>query len=153
MEKWPILDRNHRLTPLKKSRFFDFLNFLFLEPKKAFCRFRIPWNTLFWPILPKIKRWKNGEFRTKTMDFGKISILRLFELLVFVASNIFQPIFLASIGIKRWKNGQFWDHHQGQIPFEKSQFFDFLNFLFSYLRKAFYSFSIIVKHIFLAYIA
>ena len=28
MEKWPILDQNHRLTPLEKSQFFDFLNFL-----------------------------------------------------------------------------------------------------------------------------
>ena len=95
----------------------------------------------------------NLEPKPWTNPFGKISILRLFELLVFVASNIFQLIFLASIGIKRWKTGQFLDHHQGQTPFEKSQFFDFLNFLFLYLRKAFYSFSIIVKHIFLAYIA
>ena len=30
LEKWPFLDQNHGLTPLKKCQFFDFLNFLFL---------------------------------------------------------------------------------------------------------------------------
>ena len=27
MEKWPILDQNHGLTPLKKTQFLDFLKF------------------------------------------------------------------------------------------------------------------------------
>ena len=26
MEKWPILDQNHGLTPLQKSQYFHFLN-------------------------------------------------------------------------------------------------------------------------------
>ena len=30
IEKWPILDQNHGLTPLQKSQFFHFLNLLFL---------------------------------------------------------------------------------------------------------------------------
>ena len=30
LEKWPFLDKNHRLTSLEKFQFFDFLNFLFL---------------------------------------------------------------------------------------------------------------------------
>ena len=41
MEKWPILDQNHGLTPLNKTQFFDFFNFLFPQPKKAFFRWRI----------------------------------------------------------------------------------------------------------------
>ena len=41
MEKWPILDQNHGLTPLQKSHFFHFLNMLFLQPRKAFFRSRI----------------------------------------------------------------------------------------------------------------
>ena len=45
------------------------------------------------------------------------------------------------------------DYHQGQNALEKFQFFDFLNFLFLYLRNAFYLSSITVKLIFLAYIA
>ena len=30
MGKWTILDKNHGLTTLEKSQFFDFLNFFFL---------------------------------------------------------------------------------------------------------------------------
>ena len=30
VEKWPILDQNHGLTPLEKCQFFDFLKLLFL---------------------------------------------------------------------------------------------------------------------------
>ena len=37
MEKFPIFDRNHRLiTPLEKSQFFNFFNFLILESKNTF---------------------------------------------------------------------------------------------------------------------
>ena len=35
MEKRPILGQNHGLTPLVKCQFFDFFNFLFLQPRKA----------------------------------------------------------------------------------------------------------------------
>ena len=41
LEKWPFLDQNHGLTRLEKCQFFDFLNFLFLQPRKAFFRSRI----------------------------------------------------------------------------------------------------------------
>ena len=41
LEKWQFLDQNHGLTPLKKCLFFDFLNFLFLQPRKACFRSRI----------------------------------------------------------------------------------------------------------------
>ena len=78
--------------------------------------------------------------------FGKISIFRLFELLVFIAYrgvisfwNIVKHIFLAYIAwkkkIQKWA---FLDQIHGLTPLEKSQFFDFLNFLFLWLRKAFY---------------
>ena len=30
--KWPFLDQNHEFFPLDKRQFFDFLNFLFLQP-------------------------------------------------------------------------------------------------------------------------
>ena len=31
MEKWPFFDQNHGLSPLEKSQFLDFLNFLLLQ--------------------------------------------------------------------------------------------------------------------------
>ena len=36
MEKWPFLDQNHGLTPLQICQFFDFMNFLVLQSRKAF---------------------------------------------------------------------------------------------------------------------
>ena len=36
MEKWPFFDQNHGLTPLEKSQFFDFLNFVFSGLEKRF---------------------------------------------------------------------------------------------------------------------
>ena len=41
LEKSPYLDQNHGLTLLEKCKFFDFLCFLFLQPRKAFFRSRI----------------------------------------------------------------------------------------------------------------
>ena len=36
VEKWPFLNHNVGLTHLDKCQFFDFLNFLFLQARKAF---------------------------------------------------------------------------------------------------------------------
>ena len=36
LKKWPFLDQSHWLTPLEKCQFFDFRNFLFLQPTQAF---------------------------------------------------------------------------------------------------------------------
>ena len=36
LDKWPVLDQNHGLTPLEKSQFFDYSELLFLQPRKAF---------------------------------------------------------------------------------------------------------------------
>ena len=45
LEKWPYLDQNHGLTPLEKLQFFDILNFLFLQPRKAFFSSRIQYKS------------------------------------------------------------------------------------------------------------
>ena len=78
--------------------------------------------------------------------FGKMSIFRLFELLVFIAQkgvfsfqNIIKDIFLAYIAKKiKFEKWPFLDQNHGLTPLEKCQFFDFLNFLFLQLRKAFF---------------
>ena len=59
LENFQIFDRNHGLTLLEKSRFFDFFNFLILESKTLFFLSRILSNTFCWLfLLPKIKGWK-----------------------------------------------------------------------------------------------
>ena len=62
LKKWPFLDQNHGLTPLEKCQFFDFLNFLFLQPRKA-----------FFFVLEYRKRHFPGLFCSKK-KFGKMVI-------------------------------------------------------------------------------
>ena len=69
---------------------------------------------------------------------GKMSIFRLFELLVFIAEtgvfsfyNIVKDILLAYIVFKKkLEKWPFLDQNHGLTPLEKCQFFDFFNFLF-----------------------
>ena len=93
LEKWPFLDQNHGLNPMEKCQFFDFFNFLFLQPRKAFFRSTISYKKFAWPILPKKRN------------------------------------------LKKWSS---LDQKQGSSPLEKSQFFDFFNFLFLQHKKAFF---------------
>ena len=62
LEKWPFLDQSHGLPLLEKCQFLDFLNFLFLQPRKAFFRSRISKKTFFWPVLPQKKLEKQPFF-------------------------------------------------------------------------------------------
>ena len=41
LDKLSFLDQEHGLTPLEKCQFFDLLNFLLFQPRKAFFRSRI----------------------------------------------------------------------------------------------------------------
>ena len=70
-----------------KIAIFRLLNFFFLKPRKAFCRSRISLKTFSWPILPKNKIGKMAIFGLKLWvnPFRKMSMFRLFELLVFTA--------------------------------------------------------------------
>ena len=75
------------VNPFEKCQFFDCFNFLFLKPRMPFFRSRTSYKTFSWPILPKKKVAKMAIFGPKPWvnPFGKISIFRLFELLVFIA--------------------------------------------------------------------
>ena len=90
-----------------------------------------------------------------TNPFGKISIFPVFELLDFfqprkvfflfqnIVKHISWPILPKR---KRWKKRPILDQNHGLTPFEKSQFFDFLHFLFLQPRKTFFGFQNIVEH-------
>ena len=91
---------------LEKCQFFDFLDFLFLQRRKAFFRSRISKNRFSWPILPK-KKMEKWPFLDQN-PFEKMSIFRLFRLLVFIGQkgvfsfyNIIKEIFLAYIALKK----------------------------------------------------
>ena len=90
-EKWPILDQNHGLNPLEKCQFFNLLNFLFLQARKAFFCSKISSKAFSWPILSKTKSLKMAIFGPKPWfnRFGKMSIFRPFNFLFLQARNAF----------------------------------------------------------------
>ena len=119
-KNWPFLDQKPGLTSLEKCRFFDFLEFFFYSLDRRF--FVLEYHNRHFPGLycPKkkvrimaifeAKPWepfrKMAIFRPKPWvnPFGKISIFRHFELLVFIAQksvftiqNIIKDIFLVYI--------------------------------------------------------
>ena len=50
LDKWPFFDQNHRLTPSEKTEFFNFEDFFFLQPRKAFC-FVLQYRKTHFPAL------------------------------------------------------------------------------------------------------
>ena len=76
------------------------------------------------------------NFRAKPWvnPFGKLSIFRVFEVLVFIAEKCvfsFYNIekthltYLYCLKKKSWKNDQFFEQNHGLTPLEKCEFFDF----------------------------
>ena len=93
LEKWPFLDKNHRLTPLEKCELLDLLDFLFLQRGK-------PWHKL-----PKKKRFKKWPFLAHTMgqplwknvNFSNFKLFFIAQKGAFSFQNIVKDIFLAYI--------------------------------------------------------
>ena len=169
MEKWPFQDQNHGLTPLGKYQFFDFLDFLFLEPRKAFFRSRISEKTFSWPILPKKKigkmaifgpkPWENVNFLTFWTSWNNVnfsifwtscfySLEKRFFVLEYHKRH-FPGLYclkmkvgkMAVFGPKSWVN-----------PFGKMSIFRLFGFLVFIAQKGVFLFQNVIKEIFLAYI-
>ena len=87
MEKLSFLDQNHGVTPLEKCQFFDLLNFCFYSLERRF--FVLDYHKGHFPGLYCLKK-KVGKMAIFGQQpwvnrFGKMSIFRFFELLVFIA--------------------------------------------------------------------
>ena len=92
LEKWPYFDENHGLTPLEKCQFYDFVNFLFLQPRKAFFLFQNIIKDIFLANIAKKKTLKKLPFFDQNhglTPFAKRSFFRLFELHFFMAQKGF----------------------------------------------------------------
>ena len=97
MEKWPVFDQNHGLSPVEKSQFFDLLNFFFY-------------------LFSKKKMWKNGHFWTKTMGYKPLRKnlnFSTFWISLFIAQNgllslqnkvkyIFLAYFASILKLEKW---------------------------------------------------
>ena len=148
-------------NPFRKMsilRLFELL--VFIAQKDDFL-FQNIVKDIFLALLRKKKVGKMAIFGPKPWanPFGKMSIFRLFELLVFKAQkgvfsfqNILKDIFLAYIAEKeKLKIWPFLYQNHELTPLEKCQLFTFLNLLFLQARKTFFC-SRISQDIFLAYI-
>ena len=142
------MDQNHGLTPLEKLQFFDILNFLFLQPRKVF--FVLEYRKSHFPNQYCLKK-RVGKMailgpKPWINPFGKMSFFRILELLVFITQKgvfsiqiIEKVIFLTYTAEKKMlEKWPYLDQNHGLTFLEKSQFFDFLNFLFLQPRKAFF---------------
>ena len=83
MEKFQILYQNHGLSPLEKSQFFDFFNFLILESKKAFFVPRISSITFSCLILPIIKKMENFQIFDQNHRVTPLEKCQFLEFLTF----------------------------------------------------------------------
>ena len=87
LEKWPFLDENHGLTPLKKNNNSTFLTSCFHRLERRF--FVLEYRKRNFPGLYCLKKesWKMPIFGPKPWvnNFEKMSIFRLVVLLVFIA--------------------------------------------------------------------
>ena len=105
------------VNPFGKMAIFDFLNFLFFQVSKACFRSRISSKTFSCRIKPKknLEKWPFLDHKHGLTFLEKMSIFRLFELLVFIAQN---GVFVVLEYRKRhfpglyclkniWKNGHF----------------------------------------------
>ena len=109
----------------------------------------------------KKKSLKNAHFWTKTMGkIEKLSIFRLFELLVFLGQkrvfsfqNIIKQIFLAYIAEKKVGKMAIFGPKPWVNSFGKMSIFRLFELLVFIAQKGFFSFQNIVKDIFLAQIA
>ena len=119
LEQCPFLTRNHGLTALEKYQFFDFLNFEFLLPTKAF--FVLEHHKRHFPglyclekKLEKIaifepKPWENVNFSTfSTSCF--YSLEKRFFVLEYHKKH-FPGLYCPPQ--KSWKNGHFWTKTTG----------------------------------------
>ena len=126
---------------------------MLLETKNAFFPSRISSNRFLCLILPKIKRWKNFKFLTKTMDLKltpleKSQIFNFFVLSIFIVlkhfflSRIWSNtliFFLAYLSLKKkMEKIQIVDQNHGPTPLEKYQIFDFLNFVILESKNTFF---------------
>ena len=138
------------------SRRFELV--VFIAQKGVFWFQNIAKN-IFLAYIAIKKGWKNGHFGEKPWvnPFGKVSIFRLFQLLVFIAQkgvfsflNIVNDILLGILPKKKVEILPFLDQNHELTPFEKCKFFEFVNFLFLFRRRGVLSFQNVVNDTFLA---
>ena len=145
MEKLPIFNHSHGITPLEKSQIFHFFNLLFLQSEKAFFFLEYFQTHFSWPISPMIKRWKNLSIFNQNLwrnpNFSTVLTCCFYgaDRLLFFLEYSQTLHFLGYFSyIKKMEKLGIFNQYHGLTPLEKSQIFDFFNLLFLQCGKAFF---------------
>ena len=83
-KKWPFLDQNHGLTPLKKCRCMDFLKFLFLQPRKVFFLFQNIVTDIFLAYIASKEKVKKWPFLDQNHTLTPLEKCQFFDVLSFL---------------------------------------------------------------------
>ena len=83
-EKWPVLDKNHGLTPFPQSQLLDLLNLFVFIAYKAVFRSTISYKTFSWFILPKIKQMEKWPILDPNHGLTPLQKSQLFDCLNFL---------------------------------------------------------------------
>ena len=96
-KKWPFLAQNHGLTPLEKCQYFDFLNFFFLQPRKAF--FFLEYRKRHFPCRYCLKKkgLKEWPFLDQNHRLTTLEKCQVFDLLNFLFSQPTTAFFRCTI--------------------------------------------------------
>ena len=146
MEKWPIFEQNHGLTPLEKCHFFDSLKFFFYCVEMYF--FVLEYHKPHFPGLYCFKK-NDGKMANFEQNHGLTPLekchffdsLKFFFYCVemyFFVLEYHKPHFPGLYCLKKEKMEKWpiFEQDHGLTPLQKCQFFDFLNFLFILPRNA-----------------
>ena len=83
VKKMAIFGPKPRVNPVRKMAIFlDFLNFLFLKPRKASLRSKTSSNTFSWPILPEEKKLKKWPFLDQNHGLTPVEKCQFFHFLI-----------------------------------------------------------------------
>ena len=136
------------VNPFGKISIFRLFSLLVFIPQKGvFLLYNIVKDIFLAYIHSKINVEKMAMFGPKRWVncFGKMSIFRLFELLVFIdqkgvlaleyPNRHFPALYCLKKNLVKWP---FLDQNHGLTPMEKCQNFDFFQFQFLQTRKAFF---------------
>ena len=123
------------VNPFGKMQVFDFLNFLFLQPRKAFCRSRIGKRHFPGLYCLKEKSWNNVHFQTNSIYQIPWKNVNFLTYCTFCFYSLVRRFFVVEyrkrhfLGLcclkKKLEKWPFLDQSHG-----KCQFYDFLNLLF-----------------------
>ena len=136
MEKFPIFDQNHRLiTPLEKSQFFNFFDFLILESKNTFFSFQNIIKHILLADFANNKKMENFQIFDQNHGVTPLEKCQFLDFLTFCFLQFKKAFFFLEYcqthfpfsfcQEKKMEKFQIFYQNHGLSPLEKSQFFDF----------------------------